>query len=84
MEGQKDIDFTCGNFAVRSIAATFPRLLASILQVLSSDSAEQEQKILDLWSTLSAISEKIDLCGFPALHQNGLQMLCAQSLSRNI
>ncbi|KAI8101758.1 hypothetical protein M9434_006824 [Picochlorum sp. BPE23] len=84
VEGQKDIDFTCGNFAVRSITATFPRLLASILQVLSSDSAEQEQKILDLWSTLSAISEKIDLCGFPDLHQNGLQMLCAQSLSRNI
>ena len=66
---------------MRSITATFPRLLAPILQILSSD---QEQKILDLWSTLSAISEKIDLCDYPALHQNGLQMLCAQSLSRNI
>lgn len=69
---------------MRSITATFPRLLAAILQILSSDSADQEQKILDLWSTLSAISEKIDLCDYPALHQNGLQMLCAQSLSRNI
>lgn len=70
---------------MRTITATFPRLLASILQMLSSDNDdfEQKQKILDLWSTLAVIAKKSDLCDFPTLHENALQMLCAQALSRN-